>query len=226
MESTNFTNLELISSKPTSVEMETIQVEISEMNLFGDFAHAFVAEATRVSPLTMDKVNLTEAEMRKYIDYLTYQRIQCVKGECNDYRKIKLLFIPSWIQYNLSMIGRVIIREVGLNLEPIMEKPDQMLTYQEAVLISDKISAFEGSLQMVQDAMPRSPYGDRDVMSTALVAGYVRSLAPVEHVASTYVTAFMGMKLKEEQAMKVLYRIQYDDYEFIRSAITLQKGLY
>lgn len=81
-------------------------------------------------------------------------------------------------------------------------------------------------LQIVQDGMPRSSDGNVDVMSTALIAGYVRSLKRVEHVAATYVTAFLGMKLKEEVAMQTLYRVQYDDIEFIATALTSQRGLY
>lgn len=225
MESTNFSGLELAETKPTSVKMETVEVVITNENLFGDFGSAFVAEGYRVAPLTAQQVGLTNDEMVKYINYLTAKRIECVSGNCPDYRKLKTLFIPSWVQYNLSMIGKVILRDVGLTLVPIMEDED-IITFDQAITISNKIAAFDGYLQMVEDAMPRSPYGDKDVMSTAMIAGYVRSLNPVEHVASTYVTAFMGMKLKEEAALAVLYRIQYDDVEFIRTALTLQKGLY
>lgn len=225
MESTKFDSLELAVTKPTSIPMESVEVEISNENLFGDFGKSFVAEGYRVAPLTAQQVNLTQEEMTDYINYLTAKRIECIHDRCADYRKLKTLYIPSWIQYNLSMIGKVIIREFGLTLIPVMDDVD-LITFEDALVISNKIAAFDGCLQIVQDAMPRSPYGDKDVMSTAMIAGYVRSISPVEHVASTYVTAFMGMKLREEQAMSVLYRIQYDDVEFIRSALTLQKGLY
>ena len=59
-----------------------------------------------------------------------------------------------------------------------------------------------------------------------MIADYVRSLKAVTHVASTYVTAFLGMRLKEEIAMSALYRIQYDDIEFIATALTTHRGLY
>lgn len=226
VEGTNFSNLNISeSTAPTAVKMEKIEVEISQENLFGDFAVAFVSEAYRVAPLEAEQVKLTVEEMEAYTNFLVAKRIEIINQDCPEYRKLKTLRIPSWIQYNLSMIGRVILREVGLELIPVYDS-DNIIPITEAFRISNKIAAFEDKLQIVEDAMPRSVYGDKDVMSTAMIAGYVRSLFPVEHVASTYVTAFMGMKLREEQAMAVLYRVQYDDVDFIRSALTLQRGLY
>lgn len=223
---TNYATFNLSDSiSPTGIEMEQIHVEISNENLFGDFGRAFVSEAARVAPLMADKVKLTEQEMEDYINFLTHRRIQVINQSCTDFHRLKVLYIPSWIQYNLSMIGKVILRDVGLELIPVFSSYN-LISLEKAYAISNKIAAFEGKLQIVQDAMPRSIYGDKDVMSTAMIAGYVRSLFPVEHVASTYVTAFMGMKLREEQAMGVLYRVQYDDINYIRSALTLQKELY
>jgi hypothetical protein len=103
---------------------------------------------------------------------------------------------------------------------------ESKMSFEEALVISEKIGSFQDDLQIVKDAMPRSIEGDVDVMSTALIADYVRALKPVEHVASTYVTAFLGMRLKEEAAMGALYRVQYDDVAFIASALLTQKGLY
>jgi hypothetical protein len=213
----DFASMDLGSAKPTSVLAETIKVTINGA-LFGDFGKAFVREAYRVNPLRAEQVEITEDEVSNYCYYLLDKRIECVNGDCKDYRKLKQLYIPCWIQYNLSMIGRVIDRAYGLVFEPESESKSTM-TYEEALAISNKIGAFEDDLQIVQDAMPRSVEGDKDVMSTALVADYVRSIRPVEHVSSTYVTAFMGMKLREEAAFKVLYRVQYDDVNFIAASI-------
>lgn len=219
----SFNTLDFGSVKPTSVPQETITVELTSDNLIGDYAKAFVTEARRVNPLLSDQINLTPEELESYASYLLYKRVQCVNNECNDFRKLKLLYIPVWIQYNLSMIGEVILRDKGLRIVPSVE--ESSLTFEEALKISNKIGAFENDLQIVQDAMPRDRHGDVDVMSTALIAGYVRSIEKVEHVSSTYLTAFLGMKLREEMAFKTLYRVQYDDVNFIASAFTSQRGL-
>lgn len=220
-----FQQLDLGSVKPTSVPMETIDVELSSENLLGQFGEAFVKEGWRVNPLRMEQIDLTPEEMEKYIRFLLAKRIECITGNCKDFRRLKVLYIPSWIQYNLSMVGIVTIRDKGLRLVPVMDD-ERVISYDEALKISEKIGMLEDDLQIVQDGMPRSPEGDKDVMSTALIAGYVRSLEKVEHVSSTYVTAFLGMKLREDAAMAALYRVQYDDIEFIASALTTQRGLY
>lgn len=220
----SFVNLDLGTTKPTTVPMETINVVING-DLVSDYGRAFVSEAKRVNPLKAEQVKLTAEEVDAYSRYLITKRIESIHGNCDDFRKLKTLYIPVWIQYNLAMIGRVVMRDRGLTINPIEEQPSSM-TFEEAIKISEKIGAFEDDLQVVQDAMPRSSDGDRDVMSTALIADYVRSLTPVTHVASTYITAFMGMRLKEESAMAVLYRVQYDDVQYIATALTSQRGLY
>lgn len=220
-----FVSLDLGSTQPTSVEMETIHVTITAANLLGEYARAFINEGYRVNPLKAQQIQLTEDEVQRYSEYLLTKRIECVENKCRDFRRLKVLYVPSWIQYNLAMVGKVIIRDKGLCLMPAMEKPSTM-TFDEAVKISERIGSFEHDLQIVRDALPRSIDGNRDVMSAALIAGYVRSIEKVEHVSSTYVAAFLGMKLREEAAMQVLYRVQYDDVQFIASALTTQKGLY
>lgn len=220
-----FVQLDLGSAKPVSVPMETIQVVLSSENLLGQFGKSFVKEGWRVNPLRMEQISLTSDEMEAYCKYLLAKRIECVNGDCKDYRRLKCFYIPSWIQYNLSMIGLVIIRDKGIKLEPIMEDED-IICYDDALRISEKIGMLSDDLQVVQDGMPRDIHGDKDVMSTALIAGYARSIEKVEHISSTYVSAFLGMKLKEEMAFKTLYRVQYDDLEFIAAALTTQRGLF
>lgn len=94
------------------------------------------------------------------------------------------------------------------------------MTLEEALELSSRLSYYEDDVQIRIDAMPRSREGDQDTMSSALVAGYVRSIKPVDHPIATYIAAFLGFSLKREQAFSVLYRIQYDDLEFIRAALT------
>lgn len=198
---------------------------LSTDNLIGDFAKAFVNETYRVNPLRAEQVKLTAEEVQQYAHYLMTKRIQVVNNDCPDFRKLKVLYIPSWIQYCLAMVGRLVRRDIGLMIVPEMETPSTM-SFEEAVKISDRIGAFEDDLQVVKDAMPRSIDGNEDVMSTALVADYVRAIKPVQHVASTYVTAFLGMKLKQEMAFQALYRVQYDDFEYVASVLTSAKEIF
>lgn len=219
-----FLSLDLGTGKPTAVKTETITVKING-GMFGDFGRAFVKEGFRVNPLLAEQVQLTDSEVEQYCYFLLQRRVECCTGKCSDFRLLKSLYIPVWIQYNLAMIGNVTNRQYGIKLVPEYDGPE-VITFEEAAKISDKIGAFENDLQLVKDAFPRSDEGDKDVMSTALIADYTRSIQPVEHVASTYVSAFLGMKLKEEIEFARLYRIQYDDIEYIKSVLIREKSLY
>lgn len=223
--SINYQTMDLGSVNPTSVPMEVIEVQVSVNGLVGDYARAFVNEAYRVNPGKAKQVQLTEEEVLEYCNFLLTKRIEVIHNTCKDFRSLKSLYIPSFIQYVLSMIGKVINREYGLTIIPVAEDPSKA-KLADMYLISEKIGSFERDLQIVQDAMPRDVYGNEDVMSTALIAGYVRSMKKVGHPASTYVTAFLNMSLRKETAFQTLYRIQYDDLEFISMALTTQKSIY
>lgn len=221
----DYQTLDLGTGAPTSVRMETVKVEVTADDMVTDYARAFVKEAYRVAPARAEQVKLTEDEMIAYAKFLLVKRIECVEDDCKDWRRLKTLYIPVFLQYALRMIGKVVIRKRGLTLVPDMTDRTT-ITLEEAYTISDKVGSFEDELQLVQDAMPRDNSGDVNVMSTALIAGYVRSMFEVEHVSDTYVAAFLGMKLAEEQAFAVLYRVQYDDIDFIRSALSLNRKLF
>lgn len=224
LEST-FTALDLGTTQPTSVPNEVVEVEISVGDVVRNYGKAFVQEAYRKAPLRAEQVKLTEEEITKYCDYLLAKRVECVRNDCPDFRKLKVLYIPSFIQYVLAQIGEVRDRDLGLTIRPVV-KDGTIITFDEALMISEKIGSFINDLQIVQDAMPREITGNSDVMSTAMIAGYIRAYKKVSHVSATYITAFLSMKLKQETAFAALYRVQYDDVDYIVSALTTQKVLY
>lgn len=225
MRGSEFLQMDLGSNPAIAVPVEDVQVVINCGELVGDYAHAFVREANRLNPALAQQVGLTEDELMAYFRYLLTKRIQCVEGTCTDFRRLKVLYIPSYFQFVMSMIGIVTDREYGLRLIPVMDQRSDM-TLEDAISVSEKLGSFESCLQIVQDAMPRDDKGDKNVMSTALIAGYVRAYRHVEHPAATYVTAFLGMTLKREAAFTALYRIQYDDVAFIQAALTSEKGIF
>jgi hypothetical protein len=225
MNGTKFQNIDLGTGLPTSIPMEVIDVQIGVDDMIGDYARSFVQEAYRVAPLRAQQVELTEEEVTEYCRYLLVKRIETVKGDCKDFRRLKILVMPAFIQYVLTLVGRVVKYDIGITLMP-SSTYDTSMTLEQAIMISSKIAAFQDCLVILEDAMPRDIDGNSDVMSTALIAGYVRAMKKVEHPISTYVTAFLGMKLQQETAFQALYRVRYDDVEFIRQALTSQKGLF
>ena len=221
----DFLSMDLGSGKATTIPMETVEVVISTPNMFGDYAKAFVKEAWRVNPLLAEQVQLNEEELEQYLNYLMTKHVENVNDCCSDFRRLKNLYIPSYFQFVMSTIGVCIDREFGIKLVPEMDEPSS-LTYEDALVVSEKLGSFERDLQIVQDAMPRDIKGNLNVMGSALIAGYVRSYRRVEHPAATYVTAFANLKLKQEASLQALYRLRYDDVNFIQAALTTQKGLY
>lgn len=219
-----FLTLDLGSANPISVPMETIEAEVSGA-MFQDYASAFVKEAWRKNPLRAEQIGLTEQEMFDYTEYLMYKRLECINNTCKDFRKLKALYVPVWIQHCLTLMGEVIIRDKGLRIVPTMSGKCR-LTFEEAARISDKVGMFIDDLHISRDAMPRKPEGNEDVMTTALIADYMRSIEKVTHPMYTYVSAFLGLKLKEEMMWASLYRVQYDDFAYIASALTATRGLY
>lgn len=227
-----FMSADLGTPKPTSVPMEVVEVKMSASDILNDFAKAFVKEAYRKDPLRAQQVELTTEEVVSYTDYLLCKRIQSVNGICEDFRALKNLWIPSYVQWVLTLIGEVYDRAHGLKFTPVYEGELELNTkaanrdaYEKMLEISKKIAYFEDSVAILNDAMPRETSGNADFMSCALVAGYVRATKVVEHVAVTYAAAFANAQLKREAAFQALYRVQYDDVDFIQAAFVSQKGL-
>lgn len=219
-----FEDLDLGSQHPITVPMATVEVEVNPEVLVDDYAIAFCREAYRVNPNRANQVNLSEQEVKDYFRFILMNRILYVQDRCQIWRKMKRLPIPVFLQYAIRQIGQVVVREQGITLTPVANF--EVITLEEAFVIGDKISAFENDLQIVFDAFPRDFTGNESVMGTALIAGYVRSIRKVDHVSDTYITAFLGMKLREEQAFQVIYRQQYDDLEFIYTALTNDRRIF
>lgn len=213
----DYSTLDLGTAKPSVVPYQEVVVEIDPTVIVDGYAEAIRVEAERMNPLTYDRVQLTSEELEKYFRFLIQQRVLSLTGNCPLWRKLKQLYIPSFLQFAISMVGIVDVKRQGIRLVPQIE--DQGVSFEDALATSDRLHYFEGELAMVKDAMPRSPEGDYDTMSTALIAGYMKSMHEVEHPIATYCAAFLGFKLREEQMFSILYRVSYDDIEYLRSTI-------
>ena len=169
--------------------------------------------------------------------------------------QFKQLWIPVFIQHVLSSIGIVDYYKIGLKVRPIVEQtrvvnPQTQETMQSdgditsavessvpgstdtksynldaAEAFSCKLSKYRDGLQMVQNAMPSDFKGDPDVMSCAVINDYVRSLKQDTHPAAAYVAAFAGFQLVEQTSLAALYRIQYDDMNFIKGMYRGARGI-
>ena len=205
--------------KPTSVQNETVEVIVNPSDLLASYAKNFVNEALRKHPLLAEQVSLTDTEVQEYAKYLLRQRVEHVNGNRKSARFVNLLYVPVWIEYTISNVGKLIIRDLGLTFVPKWDENLTTITDSEAKAISERIAMFEDVLQIVKNAFPNDDIGDQDLMTTALIADYVRATKELAHPVTTYLTAFLGLKLREENAFKVLYRVQYDDLSYLAQAL-------
>lgn len=205
--------------KPTSVQNEIVEVIVNPSDLLASYAKNFVNEALRKHPLLAEQVSLTDTEVQEYAKYLLRQRVEHVNGNRKSARFVNLLYVPVWIEYTISNVGKLIIRDLGLTFVPKWDEDLATITDSEAKAISERIAMFEDVLQIVKNAFPNDDIGDQDLMTTALIADYVRATKELAHPVTTYLTAFLGLKLREENAFKVLYRVQYDDLSYLAQAL-------
>lgn len=210
--------------KPISVKTEVIEVMIGVEDMFSGYAKGFLNEVQRINPLRASEVNLTPDELNEYIRFLVQMRVSVVNGESVKFYVLKQLWIPAFIQYGLCLIGRVEKRDAGIELVPLVERKqydiDRMLE------ISNKIASFQSDVTVVNHAFPMEVGGDDELMSCALIAGNVRGMVKVSHSAVAYMSAFMGLKIRQESVYSLLYRVNYGDANEIQRLILHERGMF
>jgi hypothetical protein len=218
-----FANLDF-GTKPTASALEVIDVAIDPKLMLDDFAHAYVMELTRRNPGRAGAVSITEDELQDYFESIIALRVQCVHGTCKVWREIKQLMIPTWIEFTISMIGEVVDTDRGLRFVPQYARD---INIEALLSTSDKLRFFVADgVSMSKDAFPRGIEGDVEVMSMAIINDYVQSQSKDSHPIASYVAAFLGFKLQEETAFKMLYRVRYDDVKFIRAMLLREGAIY
>lgn len=210
-------------TKPTNGKLEVIKVQIDPDVMINDFGKAYAAELHRRNPLRAEQTNLTEEELTEYFTQILALRVQFIHDQCRVWRQIKQLNIPTWIQFTISQVGRLIDYDFGLKVIPEL---NHKIDLNFLLDVSTRLEAFKSDgVTMHKDAFPRSKDGDKDVMSMALIEGFVYSRTKDAHPIQSYVNAFLGLKLIEEQTFKILYRVRYDDIDFIRSMLMSEESI-
>lgn len=205
-------------TKVTTTTMEEIDVALSPEALLMDFAVAYEQELSRRNILRAKQLKLGADTLYYYFWGLLYLRVMNVHGNNVPWREMKLLFIPSWIEYNLTCVGRVIDRDRGLVIYPVLDSPEKF-DIKEMLAISNDLGAFvNDGIVLHQGAFPTQIDGDFDVMSMAVINDYVFGMKVTPPIAS-YVAGFLGFKLQQEAAFKALYRVRYDDVAFLKNML-------
>lgn len=210
-------------TKATNIKLEVIEVSINTDLMVNDYAAAYGKELFRLNPVKAREINLTTEELDYYFKGVIALRVESINDTIKVWREAMLLVIPAWIQHTISTIGEVIDRARGIHF-----KPRLVLDYdiKKLLEISNKLESFQtDGLSLHKNAFPREKTGNAEVMGMAIVDDFVHSINADAHPASSYVAAFLGYKLVQEQSYSVLYRVRYDDINFIATQLMNDRGL-
>lgn len=223
MSKTSF-NLDF-GTKPSTAHLDKIVVYL-DPTMLDDYGKAYLKEARRVNPKRFETIfsdtEKAEADMTRYLQGILAIRLECISPEgCKNWRRAKALQIPAFVQFAISEVGEVIDRTYGLKFIPRMDpEVDTQYDIDWMLDFSDNLAAFKDEgLAAEKDAFPRGNEGDPDVMNYVVVDSYVMGRTDTQTPIGSYVAAFLGFKLKEEITFKMLYRVRYDDVDFIRDML-------
>lgn len=211
-------------TKPTTVQTETVEVTIDLGLMVNDYAKAYAAELQRRNPVRFDATGITVEDLESYFKGLIAMRVASVRGKFPEWRDAKALYIPAWIEFTMTSIGEVYDTDRGLRIIPSCTEKYDLNAMMD---ISNKLRVFKADgVVLLRDAFPRTADGDSDTMSMAIINDYVCAMDKTAHPIASYVAAYLGFKIKEEAAFKMLYRVRYDDVEYIRTMLMSEEKLF
>lgn len=226
---------------PSNAGYEEVEVEVDTEKIIEGYGEAYAHELHRRNPLKFEASTIiNDKTLTWYFEYLVFLRLQSVNGVCKDFRLARSLMIPDWIAFVLDKLGKVYLTNMGLcikpkvqNTVPKFESEDQsekVTKAADAMKFAQQISVelrsfIADGVGMSDNALSRSEEGDVDVMSSILVNDYIHSIKEVTPI-KTYVAAFLGLKLLGETKWEALFRIRYDDVNYIRSRILGEGSLF
>jgi hypothetical protein len=242
-----FKDLEMSVATPTPKSVDIIPVKVGwpSGNVFPllDYSTLLVDRILvskpqlTVSQDTRKALVLEPGEVKDYLSLLLKIRVADVNGSRVRKHIMKQLLIPSFFQTLLSLVGKVRIAQLGLEIVPVWadskEKDDGTfdvpeITDQEwdfLLEVSRKLGYHMDCLNLEKAAMPIEVTGDHSLMMTALIDGYVCSMQSVDTGFKCYASSFLRMCLARETGLKVLYRIQYNDAdELIRVLLSKREA--
>ncbi len=208
-----------MQSKRTSVPVRHLHVQVS-VDGMAAFNNAFVREGIRKNPLMAEKVNLTADELLDFEKFLLAARIDIVDGKCTIFRSLKRLAMPCFVERILSDVGRVFIRDRGLDIHPVVgdDFREDIISLEKAIEISNKVEAFYDDLAVVVGAMPGDEGGNLETMTLSLIEGYVVGMGDYDDPLVEYIVYALQCLLIET-SYNSLYYMRYDDVRTIEANI-------
>lgn len=215
---TVFDSIDLGTTVTTST-LDDFYVTVDPTMMMHDYADALLHDLNRRNPL---KFELAVKQFQKdvyeaahqYVDGLVAIRIQSIHGDCPAWRKAKQLVMTAVVQDALSCLGVIIDRAHGYRIIPKL-KVNEEYDIDSMLLFSSFIESFEPEgVKLFKDAMPRSEYGDVDVMSCVVCQDQVVSMKVDAHPSFSYIAAFLGLEKSDGNSLR--YDVRYDLFSYIK----------
>lgn len=241
---------------PSAGSYDTITVGVDFEQIVSGYAQAYAHELHRRNPLRYEASSLTEQSLDFYFRYLLWLRLKSIHDNCKEFRLARALQVPDWIAFILDKLGEAFYPNMGLHIIPKEPEDEEVIKllktdkadewsleftqrkasdpklsrnkalFEDARLISDQLRMFKlDGVGMSDNALPRTKDGDQDVMSSMLIGDYVKSIKEVTPI-KTYVSAFLGLNLLGETTWESLFRIRYDDIDYIRSRLISEESIF
>lgn len=217
-------------TKPIAAPLITIEVSISTSVLVSQYVKAFV-RATRMRNSYLAQAHpIYDEDLLRYIAFLVKTRIEIVNGTFDQpIHKLSPLWIPTFVWHTLNNVGNVFIRNKGIKLTPVFDpnglggesgEPVVPMNLEGALSFSaDTMDLWSTEISMSQKSMPKEEKGDEQVMACALIENKMRGLVDGVPSERYYLSGFLEMHLRKQNAFEILYRTQYVDISLIEQVL-------
>lgn len=212
-------------SRSYGISVEELSLTFN-LSMFSDYAKAYYGEIQRRNIRKLESSELSVEELETYFKSLFIIRIKSLGiSGFKEWRQARQLYIPAWIQLIISKYGVLNKPEFGIRIVPTI---DGIVNVNDLLVTSNKLSSFmDDGMFMVKDGFPREAEGDVDVMMMAVFENQVRGIIRPDNPSplAQLVTAFTNAKIEQDTTLKALYRISYDDVDFIKSMLLNDRRL-
>lgn len=165
--------------RPILAPSITNVVTITPSSLIGDMAKVYIKELGRVTNYQDPDINeLTSDDIEKYLNTLTFMRVQRVNGELQaEFNKIySKVFIPVLFYQVINEVGEAVDRDYGVTYKPAIKlQGTDILSVQEMMAISDVMTRVQQLGFFVVKGLPNALDGSLEMMVMRNLEGTITS---------------------------------------------------
>lgn len=214
-------------TRVSTSDLEIVKVVMGG-SMISNFSIQYACAMQLANPIRYASLDKVPERLHRYLMFLLQTRLDYVNNRRVPWRELKALFVPWWMAYCLTRIGKYLNRNYGFEVVPDYEPDgaDGKYDIQDAHLFSEVLASFkDDGFELVQNAFPSSYEGDPDVMSMVILSSYIHGMKDVTPSVAGYIAGFVDAHLVDETAFKALYRVRYDDLAFIGRMLTTDSKL-